>query len=56
MTAPAARFPNTPRLQGPHARRHPLLSTIIGGIVLAFVLGTIAQLRLPPLVGYLCAG
>ncbi len=35
----------------------PLLSTIIGGIVLAFVLGTIAQrLRLPPLVGYLCAG
>lgn len=23
MTAPAARFPNTPRLQGPHARRHP---------------------------------
>ncbi|WP_197328907.1 cation:proton antiporter [Ralstonia syzygii] len=35
----------------------PLLSTIIGGIVLAFILGTIAQrLRLPPLVGYLCAG
>lgn len=35
----------------------PLFSTIIGGIVLAFVLGTIAQrLRLPPLVGYLCAG
>ncbi|AEG71148.1 cation:proton antiporter domain-containing protein [Ralstonia solanacearum] len=35
----------------------PLLSTIIGGIVLAFILGTAAQrLRLPPLVGYLCAG
>ncbi|MBB6583742.1 cation:proton antiporter [Ralstonia solanacearum] len=35
----------------------PLLSTIIGGIVLAFILGTVAQrLRLPPLVGYLCAG
>lgn len=35
----------------------PLISTIIGGIVLAFVLGTLAQrLRMPPLVGYLCAG
>jgi CPA2 family monovalent cation:H+ antiporter-2 len=35
----------------------PLISSIIGGIVLAFVLGTLAQrLRMPPLVGYLCAG
>jgi len=35
----------------------PLISTIIGGIVLAFIFGTIAQrLRLPPLVGYLMAG
>lgn len=35
----------------------PLISTIIGGLVLAFVFGTVAQrLRLPPLVGYLVAG
>lgn len=35
----------------------PLISTIVGGIVLAFVLGAIAsKLRLPPLIGYLCAG
>lgn len=35
----------------------PLISTIIGGLVLAFIFGTIAQrLRLPPLVGYLMAG
>ena len=35
----------------------PLISTIIGGIVLAFIFGTIAQrMRLPPLVGYLMAG
>lgn len=35
----------------------PLISTIIGGLVLAFIFGTIAQrLRLPPLVGYLVAG
>ncbi|GJG96348.1 YbaL family putative K(+) efflux transporter [Cupriavidus pauculus] len=35
----------------------PLISTIVGGIVLAFVLGAIAnRFRLPPLIGYLCAG
>ncbi len=39
----------------PHAT--PLISTIVGGIVLAFILGAIAnRLRLPPLIGYLCAG
>ncbi|WP_296229054.1 cation:proton antiporter [Ralstonia sp. UBA689] len=35
----------------------PLISTVIGGLVLAFIFGTIAQrLRMPPLVGYLVAG
>ncbi|WP_084545597.1 cation:proton antiporter [Cupriavidus malaysiensis] len=35
----------------------PLISTIVGGIVLAFLLGALAaRLRLPPLIGYLCAG
>lgn len=35
----------------------PLISTIVGGLVLAFVFGTIAhRLRMPPLVGYLIAG
>ncbi|WP_020650393.1 YbaL family putative K(+) efflux transporter [Solimonas variicoloris] len=35
----------------------PLIATIVGGLVLAFVFGAIAQrLRLPPLVGYLLAG
>ncbi|KWV55793.1 sodium:proton antiporter [Rhizobium altiplani] len=35
----------------------PLISTIVGGLVLAFVLGTLAhRLRMPPLVGYLVAG
>ncbi|MBB3011891.1 cation:proton antiporter [Cupriavidus alkaliphilus] len=35
----------------------PLISTIVGGIVLAFILGAVAsRLRLPPLIGYLCAG
>lgn len=35
----------------------PLISTIVGGIVLAFILGAIAnKFRLPPLIGYLCAG
>lgn len=34
-----------------------LISTVIGGLVLAFIFGTIAhRLRLPPLVGYLVAG
>ena len=35
----------------------PLISTIVVGFVLAFILGTIAnRLKLPPLVGYLIAG
>ncbi len=35
----------------------PLISTIVAGLVLAFVLGAIAnRFRLPPLVGYLVAG
>ncbi|OWV96662.1 YbaL family putative K(+) efflux transporter [Rhizobium sp. R693] len=35
----------------------PLISTIVGGLVLAFLLGALAnKLRLPPLVGYLVAG
>ncbi|TCU37066.1 YbaL family putative K(+) efflux transporter [Rhizobium azibense] len=35
----------------------PLISTIVGGLVLAFILGAIAnRLKLPPLVGYLVAG
>ena len=39
----------------PHST--PLISTIVAGLVLAFILGTIAnKLRLPPLVGYLIAG
>ncbi|AUH52666.1 potassium transporter Kef [Chromobacterium sp. ATCC 53434] len=35
----------------------PLITTIVGGLVFAFALGALAlRLRLPPLVGYLCAG
>ncbi|WP_420141407.1 cation:proton antiporter, partial [Sphingomonas sp.] len=35
----------------------PLIGTIVAGIVLAFLLGTLAsRLRLPPLIGYLLAG
>ena len=35
----------------------PLIATIVAGIVLAFIFGTIAQrLRLAPIVGYLLAG
>ena len=35
----------------------PLISTIVAGLVLAFILGAIAnRLRMPPLVGYLIAG
>src|SRR3954468_8180034 len=35
----------------------PLISTIVMGLVLAFIFGTIAnKLRMPPLVGYLVAG
>jgi monovalent cation:H+ antiporter-2, CPA2 family len=35
----------------------PLIATIVGGIGLAFVLGTLAhRLRLSPLIGYLAAG
>ncbi|PZQ12961.1 MAG: sodium:proton antiporter [Ancylobacter novellus] len=39
----------------PHAT--PLISTIVAGLVLAFILGALAnRLKLPPLVGYLIAG
>ncbi len=39
----------------PHST--PLIATIVGGLVLAFVFGALAQrLRMPPLVGYLLAG
>jgi len=39
----------------PHST--PLISTIVAGLVLAFILGAIAnRLRMPPLVGYLVAG
>ncbi|HET6609892.1 MAG TPA: YbaL family putative K(+) efflux transporter [Rhodopila sp.] len=35
----------------------PLIATIVGGLGLAFALGTVAnRLRMPPLVGYLIAG
>ncbi|WP_434733458.1 Kef family K(+) transporter [Rhizobium sp. YTUHZ044] len=35
----------------------PLISTIVGGLVLAFIFGVLAhRLRMPPLVGYLIAG
>ncbi len=35
----------------------PLISTIVAGLVLAFIFGAIAnRLRMPPLVGYLVAG
>ena len=34
-----------------------LIATLVGGLVLAFIFGTIAsRLKLPPLVGYLMAG
>ncbi|VEB45493.1 Inner membrane protein ybaL [Chromobacterium violaceum] len=34
-----------------------MITTIVGGLVFAFALGALAlRLRLPPLVGYLCAG
>ena len=39
----------------PHAT--PLISTLVGGFVLAFIFGAVAhRFRLPPLVGYLVAG
>lgn len=35
----------------------PLITTIVGGLVIAFFLGTLAhRLRISPLVGYLTAG
>ncbi len=35
----------------------PLITTIVGGLVLAFILGMIAnKLRISPLVGYLFSG
>jgi CPA2 family monovalent cation:H+ antiporter-2 len=37
--------------------QHPLIATVVAGLVLAFVLGAVAQrLRISPLVGYLLAG
>ncbi|VCV86911.1 Inner membrane protein YbaL [Escherichia coli] len=40
-----------------NASRHPLITTIVGGLVLAFILGMLAnKLRISPLVGYLLAG
>ncbi|ARP81301.1 potassium transporter Kef [Bordetella genomosp. 8] len=39
----------------PHST--PLITTIVGGLVLAFILAALAvRLKLPPLIGYLCAG
>jgi CPA2 family monovalent cation:H+ antiporter-2 len=39
------------------AHNTPLISTIVAGLVLAFIFGTLAQrLRISPLVGYLFAG
>jgi CPA2 family monovalent cation:H+ antiporter-2 len=39
----------------PHST--PLITTIVGGLVLAFLLGSLAhRLKMPPLVGYLFAG
>ena len=36
---------------------YPLVETIVGGLVFAFILGMVAQrLRMPPLIGYLFAG
>ena len=35
----------------------PLITTIVGGLVLAFIFGALAnRLRMPPLIGYLIAG
>lgn len=35
----------------------PLIATIVAGLVLAFIFGTVAhRLRMPPLIGYLLAG
>ena len=35
----------------------PLIATIVGCIVLAFIFGTLAnKLNMPPLIGYLIAG
>ncbi len=43
--------------RSPMPHHTPLIATIVAGIVLAFVLGTVAnRLRLSPLVGYLVAG
>ena len=36
---------------------HPLISTLVGGFVVAFIFGTIAnRLHVAPIVGYLLAG
>jgi CPA2 family monovalent cation:H+ antiporter-2 len=35
----------------------PLIATVVGGLVLAFIFGTLAhRLKMPPLIGYLVAG
>jgi CPA2 family monovalent cation:H+ antiporter-2 len=35
----------------------PLIATVVGGLVLAFIFGTLAhRFRMPPLIGYLVAG
>src|SRR5690606_26454817 len=56
------RAPSPPHRTLPAARSHmppdtSLIATIVAGLVLAFVLGAVAnRLKLPPLVGYLIAG
>ena len=43
--------------QGEMPHDTPLIATVVAGLGLAFVFGTIAQrFRVPPLVGYLLAG
>ena len=56
--APGPRRCKTPKPGGDAMLHHmPLITTIVAGLGLAFVLGALAQrLRLSPLVGYLFAG
>src|SRR5262245_58455945 len=52
---PVCRRNPSKELRMPH--HTPLISTIVIGLVLAFVLGTLMQrIRVSPLVGYLLAG
>jgi CPA2 family monovalent cation:H+ antiporter-2 len=56
---PAARLLDSARKGDVKFMPHhtPLITTIVGGLVLAFIFGALAhRLRLPPLVGYLVAG